>query len=673
MKSSSVDVQGLASAEINQAILVGLQQTANKSSQMVEAYLNSSAAVATTLAEVLTVSASANGGNPLSRERVKELTRDFLAANPQISAMYSQFEVNGYDGNDKNNIDQGDHSTPTGTLEVYWVRDAGKLEYYPVEDAEEKYLSELDEYGQRESEWYLCSYDAKKTCTLNPYLYEISPGNEVLMTTISVPVLSGNTFLGQVGLDINLPVLQKTLLDIVAGTSAKGVEMTLLSAEGRIIASTSYPDKLHLALAEVDQEMDKVWRDREVSNSDDAQYLIAFSRVNIEASSTQWDLLIRQDKAVALAGLNAMTNKMDDHMSNALQKMQIAGVLILAVSVIIFLLLAKSLVDPMARMTQQLNALASADGDLTKTLEIDNHRELIEMGNSFNLFTEKLKVMIRSIKSQSTSLSEEFIHLMESASATRKATDDQKRETDSVAVAVEELSATSSEVARLASDVSVAANEVSEFVSNTQEVFQHAVRDVESLAQQMNESTEQIQRVSGQSENIYSILVSIRGIAEQTNLLALNAAIEAARAGEQGRGFAVVADEVRHLAARTQESTEEINGLIGALQNDVRSAVEQIQLSQQRAASTVNDTKASLENLLQITGRVNDITASAIQVATAAEQQSAVSHDISKNVTYIGDSAVSLSDQATDLDKVSDSLRIIVANLDAELKTLKVD
>ncbi|MFG1490972.1 methyl-accepting chemotaxis protein, partial [Oceanospirillum sp. HFRX-1_2] len=202
--------------------------------------------------------------------------------------------------------------------------------------------------------------------------------------------------------------------------------------------------------------------------------------------------------------------------------------------------------------------------------------------------------------------------------------------------------------------------------------FDHSVEQVQAIAQAMAENSERIARVSARSEDINQIVSTISDIAEQTNLLALNAAIEAARAGEQGRGFAVVADEVRTLAANTQKSTEEINELVKRLQSNVREAVEQIEINRGRSEETTKSIADSVESLKTLAAQVNLIADNTVQVASAAEEQSQVNAEISQSIVGIGDTAKELNDQAHTIDGVRQELTLVVGLLDDQLSRLKV-
>ncbi len=671
LKSSSVTEKATAEF-MTQSINDRIQENANQSAVEIESYLLNALSVANTLALILTETNTHNGGVPLRREMVKQFNRQFLAVNPNISAIYSHFEANGYDGQDYLYLTAGNHSSPSGSLEIYYAREGDEIVHYPIEDPDEKYLDDVDEFGQRASEWYLCGYDTLKTCTLEPYFYGREDNNKVLMTTISVPVLASDQFMGQVGIDLNLSVIQEMLDEIANDLGREQVEIMLLSPSRKIIASTKHTSSLNRPLNEVDAELDDAFANNQDLNSWDDTNISVMSEVYISDSETTWLLVLRQNKAAALVEMTDLVSQIKNGVGSTFLSMLIAGVIILVSSILVIAAYMRSFVKPMNAMARQFNYLASSDGDLTNQLDIQNHKELILMGQGFNAFTSKLRTLLKGILSQSEHLSSESEDLVTTASATRHAVEQQKSETELVATAVDEMAGTSSEVARLAGDVSEGADQVFNFVKDTEKIFERAVVEVEKLAQGLEKSSEQIIQVSNRSDSINSILETIRGIAEQTNLLALNAAIEAARAGEQGRGFAVVADEVRNLAVRTQESTKEIDDLIQGLQEDVRGAVTDIETSRNKASNTVEETKTSLNNLNEITEKINGITSSATQVATAADQQSAVSSSVRDSISGIGQSSVQLSSHAQEIDQVSEKLKEVVSELNSQLATLKV-
>jgi methyl-accepting chemotaxis protein len=244
--------------------------------------------------------------------------------------------------------------------------------------------------------------------------------------------------------------------------------------------------------------------------------------------------------------------------------------------------------------------------------------------------------------------------------------------TDQVATAITEMSATVQEVARNASDAADAATEADRNVLQGQEVVQKTIGAITDLAQDVDNAAHVIRDLSTNSDNIGKVLDVIKGIAEQTNLLALNAAIEAARAGEQGRGFAVVADEVRTLASRTQESTQEIQEMIEKLQDGAGNAVKVMETGCDKAQTTVTLAEDAGAALKAITTSVNDISQMNVQIATAAEEQNAVTEDINRNVVDISSVSDSTAEASNQIETATSSLAVLAAELQQQVDQFRI-
>ncbi|MGK0446066.1 MAG: methyl-accepting chemotaxis protein [Bermanella sp.] len=226
-------------------------------------------------------------------------------------------------------------------------------------------------------------------------------------------------------------------------------------------------------------------------------------------------------------------------------------------------------------------------------------------------------------------------------------------------------------MSQVAVEVADSAKNARETVLSSQKSLSGSVNTVQELTDDMQQASQSISEVASRTEDINRILDVIRAIAEQTNLLALNAAIEAARAGEQGRGFAVVADEVRSLASKTQTSTEEINQMIQSLQGGVKQAVTVIESGTSKAKGAMEETRLSYDSLASVVGDISAIADNIGQVATAAEEQSAVSEEVSRNLTIIGDAARALANLAGESNQSSADLEAEMSKLDHHLASLK--
>lgn len=329
-----------------------------------------------------------------------------------------------------------------------------------------------------------------------------------------------------------------------------------------------------------------------------------------------------------------------DELKSALSQQRNSSLLtvaaLLAASLITVYILMRSLVlAPVAEVTQSLRAIADGGGDLTRRLPTDSQNEIAELAHNFNRVMEHIAMIIRNVVQVNDKVRVNVNTMGSATENTVNSTSQQLREIELVAAAVEELSASANEIARHANDTAERTNATSQLVEEGNEIVGMSLEKVNRLTDQIESTAQKIQVLKNNSVNIGSVMEVIRTIAEQTNLLALNAAIEAARAGEQGRGFAVVADEVRSLAQKTRTSTEEIESIIIQLQRAADEAHQAMNTSTSSVKETI-DTAAKVGGALdKIRTNIRTINDMNHQIATASHEQNTVANEVSKNITAI--------------------------------------
>lgn len=348
--------------------------------------------------------------------------------------------------------------------------------------------------------------------------------------------------------------------------------------------------------------------------------------------------------------------------SNAKRTLLIAAVIAFALGVLCSLIITQAIVGPLQRVVGIARKVA--DGDLTTDIDSDRRDELGQLMQAMQAMTLSLRDLIGKLGSGITQLATAAEELSAVTEETSAGVTGQRMETEQVATAMNQMAATVLDVARNAENAASSATEAEDQTREGGRIVQQAISRIEQLAKTVEASAEAIGRLKGDSANIGTVLDVIKSIAEQTNLLALNAAIEAARAGEAGRGFAVVADEVRALARRTQESTQQIEQLVAALQNGAEGAVGVMAQSRGMAGETVEAARHAGTALTRIDEAVSRIQQMNQQIATASEQQSSVAEEINRSISSIRD----IAEQSAAATEETSAASIDLARLGSELQ-----
>ncbi|WP_324016995.1 methyl-accepting chemotaxis protein [Aeromonas hydrophila] len=629
------------SAAENWMKAMGSEQAAKVTSYLDEAYFR-----ATLLGQGILFqrknAADNFGSSETLRTAVNQQLHDAAASSDNLLGVYAVFEPDQLDGEDSNyHGSSALGSNDQGRFSTYWARVDGKIE---PEVQNESVLADESPTaaGGVENEWYRCSIRSKALCLLEPYLDDVG-SQKVLMTSVTVPLLEQEKLLGMVGVDISLTALQSLVKEMDQELYEGQGKVLLVSSQGRVAGVDGFDVTLGSPLGQQYQtlagELQGWLGQGQVSSrwSPDGTLLQTFVPVKMRGTEQKWGIYIELPRSVVLGSALQLQDDLSGQASRSVMTQLLIGGLISAVALICIWLMAHQIVAPIRAVVARLKDIASGEGDLTQRIELRRDDEIGELAKWFNSFLNKLQSTISQVidtVAGTRASAEQAASVAERTSAGMQA---QYQEVDLVATAFEELSATALQVAGNANSAVAAANQADTAAQEGKYVVADTQEAMRKLMAVISDAKPVVEHLSANSENINDILVVIQGIAEQTNLLALNAAIEAARAGEQGRGFAVVADEVRNLAGRTQNAIVEIQTLIGQLQSGTEAVVKAIMTGHSQADLTLTKVDLSVSVLEQIIHAVATIHQMNEQIARAAQEQSGVADEINRNVSNIRD------------------------------------
>ncbi len=599
------------------------------------------------------------------REELNQSLKTAFERNGKVLGIWLAFEPNGLDGKDSEFAnDAARQSNEAGRFASYWSRAGGVgINTIMVEDDMTKTTLSLS--GTPYNSWYTCPRDSKRTCLLDPYADTVA-GKEMLMTTISVPLLVDGKSIGVVGVDIALDALQAAAVDSQRDLFNSAGHMLIVSGSGVLAGYSVDASKVGKSIGDTlgadGKDVLQLLSAGTPKILEQGDLIRAVYPVSPIAESKAWGVVIDLPKQVLLADSVKLQAVLDDAQQSGTIKAVLVAVIAGLVGLLLIWLTASGVTRPINSVAEMLKAIASGDGDLTQRLHYSKEDELGELVSWFNRFLDKLQPTIAQIKQSITDARGTADQSSEIARQTSEGMQVQFREIDQVATASNEMSATAHDVANSASNAANAAKGADQSARDGMSIIERSTRDINQLADEVSKAVTEVEALAVNSEQIGSVLEVIRSIAEQTNLLALNAAIEAARAGESGRGFAVVADEVRNLAKRTQDSVEEIRIVIERIQTGTRGVVATMHSSQTQAHSNAGQIQQAVQALSKISDAVTVISDMNLQIASAAEQQSAVAEEVNRNVSAIRTVTETLTGQATESAQISSHLNSLTSH-----------
>jgi len=584
------------------------------------------------------------------RTSLNGATKDFLGRFDIVQGAYLVYANNKLDGSDEYYLN-ADYvsSNDAGRFASYWRKPNNDGEIYHT------VLSEAILNDSSYAEQFTCAMKTNSTCISTPRFIDANKKDK-LLTSISLPIMMNDEVIGVFGVDLKLDKLSSIVDNSDRQLFDKKGAVSILNDKGVLIAADNKQASLGQIMKSDNvsaEELASIIRNKKnvTQWSESKEWLLVYTPMPL--FGTSWGVFLEMPYDEVMKDAESLDDVIRVQANKSINLEIITGSVLILTGLLIIWISSLKLVKPIQDVVSRLNNIASGEGDLTQKLDVKSNDEIGQLAQGFNLFLEKLQGTIGKIIVTTSNIADTTTAAENAISVTRHSSESQFKEVDLVVNASEKMTATSEQVFDNAGLAVSSASKANTAAHEGQKVIESSSQQMLLLVKEMESAVPIVNELASNNESIIEILGIIEGISEQTNLLALNAAIEAARAGEHGRGFAVVADEVRNLASRTQNSVSQIREVISGVQSGTINVVAAIKQGNELANETASLIQIAVQQLDDISNSVTEIGEMNSQIVLTAQEQKSASDGVNQSVLNIRDLSVEILKQAESSEKIS--------------------